>query len=104
MTSFRHLIRLVVRGPGRYSSWAEPPRAGNRGATNTVEAWRDGLCVSIAWEPAKFGGHGTYVYRVSATRWFQDRNKLWKNTSSLHAEDLTQLSTLLTECVQKLDG
>jgi hypothetical protein len=102
MTSLRRLVRLVLRGPGRHASWAEPPRAAQRGAATTVEAWRDGLCASITWQPAKVAGHGTHVYRVSVTRWFQDGDALWRNTANLHAEDLSKLSGLFSECVEKL--
>lgn len=102
MFSFRRLLRLVFFGPGRKSPYAQPPIASERGATDTVEVWHGGLCVSISWQPAKFTGQGTHVYRVTIGRWYQDREQLWRNTSNLHAEDLTQLSSLLAECVQKM--
>lgn len=102
MFSFRRLLRLVFFGPGPKSPYAQPPIASERGATDTVEVWRGGLCASISWQPAKFSGQGTHVYRVSVSRWYQDRERIWRNSPSLHAEDLPQLPALFAECVQKL--
>ena len=46
-------------------------------------------------------GPGTHTYRVSISRWYQDREGLWKNSSTLYAEDLPRLGELVAECVRK---
>ena len=98
----RQCVRLVLFGPGKRGTCVAPPSASQRGATDTVEVWKDGLCVAISWQSAKFASHGSHVFRVSATRWFRDREGAWKNSANLQLEDLPHLSKMVEECVAKL--
>ncbi len=101
MPSLHHLLRLVIRGKKSHAPWSEPPHAAARRIVDVVEAWKDGLCVSLSWQAAKYQGQGTHTYRVSISRWYQDREGLWKNSSTLYAEDLPRLGELVAECVRK---
>lgn len=102
MPSLRHLIRLVIRGKTPHAPWSEPPHAAHHRVVDAVEVWKDGLCVSLSWQAAKYRGQGTHTYRISITRWYQDREGIWRNSSALHAEDLPILGELVAECVRKL--
>jgi hypothetical protein len=96
MTSLRRLVRLVIHGPGKHAPWAEPPAPAARGAAKAVEVTKDGLSVCVTWERAKYRGQGLHVYRVAVSRWYQDRDGVWRNTQNLHAEDIACLPSMMT--------